>query len=132
MLLDFTKISEEEVTYEVLPEGSYTVTVDKVEEKRSERTGNLYWSIQYKTDDDAIIFDNLVFTDKTLNRVKKLFHLLGLDVSGEFNYEPSDLVGRGMVASVLIEEYTDRNGNDKKKNSIDLWRCTESTEEIPF
>lgn len=121
MLIDYTKISDEPTTFEILPEGNYNVVVADVQRKTSEKSGNEYWAITFWTEDRAKIFDNLVFTDKTLNRVKKMFKNLGLPVDGAYDYEPADLIGRKMVAAVLIEEYTDRQGTTKQKNTIDVW-----------
>ena len=121
MLIDFTKVSDEPTTFEILPEGIYNVVVTDIQRKTSEKSGNEYWAITFWTEDRAKIFDNLVFTEKTLNRVKKMFKNLSLPVDGAFDYEPADLIGRKMVAAVLIEEYTDRQGSTKQKNTIDVW-----------
>lgn len=121
MLIDFTKVSDEPTTFEILPEGIYNVVVADIQRKTSEKSGNEYWAITFWTEDRAKIFDNLVFTEKTLNRVKKMFKNLSLPVDGAFDYEPADLIGRKMVAAVLIEEYTDRQGSTKQKNTIDVW-----------
>lgn len=119
MRLDFTKISDEEVTFELLPEGKHVLKVEKVEEKTSSK-GNDFWAITFVDKDDNRIFDNIFFTDKTLNRVKKMFKILGLDVDGTFDYQPDDLLGCYINAEVLIESYT-YNGVEKQKNAIDLW-----------
>ena len=119
MRLDFTKISDEEVVYELLPEGKHVLKVEKVEEKTSSK-GNEFWSITFVDKDEARVFDSIFFTDKTLNRVKKMFKCLGLDVDGTFDYQPDDLVGCYINAEVLIEDYV-YNGVAKQKNTIDLW-----------
>ena len=121
MLIDFTKIDDSEVTYELLPEGKHLLKVIKCEKKQSAK-GNTYWAITYQDKDGTNVYDNLAFTEKTLNRVKKCFNNLGLDVSGEFDYAPDDIIGLYMNAEIKIEEYTDGNGNKKQKNAIDLWR----------
>lgn len=121
MRLDFTKISDEEVVYELLPEGKHVLKVEKVEEKTSNK-GNDFWAITFVDKDEARVFDNIFFTDKTLNRVKKMFKCLGLDVDGTFDYQPDDLVGCYINAEVLIEDYLNKEtGKTKQKNTIDLW-----------
>ena len=99
MLINFKNVSDEETVFEVLPEGQYNVKVVSCEEKTSTK-GNTYWAIKYETANGETIFDNLVFTEKTFNRVKKLFKTLGLDVEGEFDYEPNDIIGCYMKAEV--------------------------------
>lgn len=119
MRIDFTKVSDEEVTYELLPEGKHILKVINVEEKMSTK-GNPYWAITFADKDDNRVFENLTFTDKTFNRVKKMFKTLGLDVDGAFDYQPEDIVGLYMNAEILIEDYV-YNGVDKQKNVINLW-----------
>ena len=119
MRLDFTKISDEEVVYELLPEGKHVLKVEKVEEKTSNK-GNNFWAITFVDKDGTRVFDNIFFTDKTLNRVKKMFKCLGLDVDGTIDYQPDDLVGCYINAEILIKDYV-YNGVAKQKNTIDLW-----------
>ena len=121
MLIDFRKIDDSEVTYELLPEGKALLKVIKCEEKQSAK-GNTYWAITYQDKDGTNVYDNLAFTEKTLNRVKKCFSNLGLDVSGSAEYTTDDIIGLYMNAYVKIEDYVDKNGNKKQKNAIDLWR----------
>lgn len=143
MLIDFTKISMEENTFETLAEGKYIVKCTNCESKVSRNTGNEFWSVTYETKDGDKIFDKVFFTEKCLNRVKKLFHTLGLDVETKIEYTPEDIIGCYMNADVSIEEY-DYNGTTRKKNVINLWRCepytvkktttkkVENIDEIPF
>lgn len=146
MLIDFNKVSDEEQTFELLNEGKHLLKVEKVEEKMSSK-GNPYWAITYIDKDQNKVWDNLAFTEKTLNRVKKCFSNLGLDVNGQFDYNADDLIGLYMNAEVKIEDYVDNNGNKKQKNTIDLWQSekyqtttkkapakpkVEDTEEEPF
>lgn len=121
MLIDFTKVSDEETTFELLNEGKHLLKVTKCEPKTS-NNGNEFWSITYEDKDGNRVFDSLFFTEKTLNRVKKCFSNLGLDISGEFDYAPDDILGLYMNAEIKIEDYADKNGNKKQKNTIDLWQ----------
>lgn len=121
MLIDFTKVSDEEMTFELLNEGKHLLKVTKCESKTS-NNGNEFWSITYEDKDGNKVFDSLFFTEKTLNRVKKCFSNLGLDISGEFDYAPDDILGLYMNAEIKIEDYIDKNGNKKQKNTIDLWQ----------
>lgn len=122
MLLNLKDVEMEETTYSLLPEGTYDVKVTSCEEKTSSK-GNVFWNLTYETSNGDKIYDNIYFTEKTLNRVKKLFHTLGLDVDSENDYQPEDLIGCYMKAAITVETYTDKSGNDKQKNVIDLWNC---------
>ena len=121
MKIDFTKVSDEEQTFELLNEGKHLLKVVKCEEKTS-NNGNEFWFITYEDKDKTKVWDSLFFTEKTLNRVKKCFSNLGLDVEGEFDYTPEDILGLFMNAEIKIEDYVDKNGNKKQKNTIDLWQ----------
>ena len=121
MLIDFRTISDEEQTFELLNEGKHLLKVTKCEPKTS-NNGNEFWSITYEDKDGNKVFDSLFFTEKTLNRVKKCFSNLGLDINGEFDYAPDDILGLYMNAEIKIEDYVDKNGNKKQKNTIDLWQ----------
>jgi len=121
MKIDFRTISDEEVSYELLSEGLHLLKVVKVEEKTS-NNGNEFWFITYQDKEGTKVWDSLFFTEKTLNRVKKCFSNLGLDVSGEADYLADDIVGLYMNAYVQIEDYVDKNGNKKQKNTINLWQ----------
>ena len=121
MLINFKNVSDEETVFELLPEGKALLKVIKCEEKQSAK-GNTYWAITYQDKDGTNVYDNLAFTEKTLNRVKKCFSNLGLDVSGSAEYTTDDIIGLYMNAYVKIEDYVDKNGNKKQKNAIDLWR----------
>ena len=121
MRIDFSKVDDSEVTYELLNEGKHLLKVTKCEEKQS-NNGNEFWSITYEDKDGNRVFDSLFFTEKTLNRVKKCFSNLGLDVTGSADYASDDILGLYMDAYIKIEDYVDKNGNKKQKNTIDLWQ----------
>lgn len=146
MMIDFTTVSDEQVTYELLPEGQTLLKVVDCK-KDTTKNGNEVWNFTYENKDGSKVWDGLVFTPKTLNRVKKCFSNLGLDVSGKFDYQPEDTIGLYMNAYVQIEDYVDKNGSKKQKNIIDLWQSekyqstakkapakpkVEDTEEEPF
>lgn len=120
MLIDFTTVSDEETTYELLTEGKHLLKVTSCEKKET-KNGNEMFAIVLEDKEGTKVFDNLVFTEKTLNRVKKYFSNLGLDVSGKFDYQPEDIIGLYMNAEIKIENY-DYNGKSGQRNTIDLWQ----------
>ena len=121
MMIDFTTISDEQVVYELLPEGQTLLKVVDCK-KDTTKNGNEVWNFTYENKEGSKVWDNLIFTPNTLNRVKKCFSNLGLNVNGKFEYEPEDTIGLYTNAYVVIEEYTNKNGERKQKNSIDLWQ----------
>ena len=121
MLIDFSQVSDEETVFELLNEGKHLLKVVSCESTQSSK-GNEMWKIVFEDKEGNKVWDNIVYTDKTLNRIKKYFSNLGLDVSGSANYTPDDILGLYMNAEIKIEDYVDKNGNKKQKNTIDLWQ----------
>lgn len=121
MLIDFSQVSDEETVFELLNEGKHLLKVVSCESTQSSK-GNEMWKIVFEDKEGNKVWDNIVYTDKTLNRVKKYFSNLGLDVTGSADYTPDDIIGLYMNAEIKIEDYVDKNGNKKQKNTIDLWQ----------
>jgi len=125
MKINFNKVSDEESSFELLEEGMYLAKIVKIEEKES-KSGNDMWAITFETEDEQKVFDYLVFTEKTLNRVKKYYSLCGFDfgkIGDEYEPETDDLLNKQMKISVTIEDYTNGQGVKKQSNKIDLFRC---------
>ena len=64
------------------------------------------------------IFDNMVFSEKALKRVKLICSRLGLDVSGELDLTPDMLKGRACLVTVETQEYVNDEGRNKKRNVV--------------
>ena len=140
MEINWDKVSDEQTpAYEPLPEGDYVFTVEQCEEKESLK-GNEYWALELSVDGEekAKVFFNLFFTEKTLNNCKHFFKQLGLNPKGTNHIIPLDVIGKSFKGTLSIVEYTDRNGNKKLKNDLDVWSVSAvkkdivDKEEIPF
>jgi hypothetical protein len=64
------------------------------------------------------VFDNLVFNPKGMKRVKLLCGVLGFDLDGEVDLEPSAILGADCSLTVETQGYTDRKGNTRKKSAV--------------
>ena len=86
-----------------LPEGQYLCRLAEVEEA-STQYGDDMWKIRFVVAEGAsqgrYIFDNLVFSEAALKRVKLVCSRLGLDVSGEVELTPDLLRDRTCLVSV--------------------------------
>ena len=104
-----------------LPEGQYLCRLAEVEEA-STQYGDDMWKIRFVVAEGAsqgrYIFDNLVFSEAALKRVKLVCSRLGLDVSGEVELTPDLLRDRTCLVSVEIEDYEDSEGNIKQRNAV--------------
>lgn len=122
--IDMDKIPDND-TREPLPDGTYRVELTKIEEKTT-KNGDEMWNLDFTVRDKKFsgrhIFDNLVFSDAAMKRVKLVCSRLGLNVKGEVDLVPSMLLHREALVSVIIEdrEIVDDTGKTKRihRNSV--------------
>ena len=118
--IDFSNVDDAQ-DYSPLPAGRYLVTLTEVEEAKT-KYGDEMWKLRFVVDEGQYkgryIFDNLVFSDAALKRVKLICSRLGLDVSGELDLTPGLITGRRCYVSVEIEEYTDQDGDSRSRNVV--------------
>ena len=118
--IDFDK-HEEPSDYSPIPEGEYLVEVEKVEE-RSTNAGDEMWSLTFAVVEGEYagrkVWDNMVFSEAAMGRVKLICSRMGLSVKGEVDLKPSMLMGRRVIVDTYHEEYEDNDGNTKTKSSI--------------
>ena len=118
--IDFSKVDDVQ-DFSPLPDGKYLCRLSEIEES-STQYGDEMWKLRFEVIQGEhigrFIFDNMVFSEAALKRVKLICSRLGLDVSGEIDLTPSLLEGRKCYVSVLTEEYEDNEGNIKKRNIV--------------
>ena len=108
--------------FTVIPEGDYVAEIAKVEEKTTKK-GDDMWNVQFKITEGehkgASIFTFLVFNEGGYGNIKKLYKEIGgFDMAKAHNCVPSDIEGEKVIISVVIGEYTNKNGDKVKNNSI--------------
>jgi hypothetical protein len=107
--------------YTPLPKGRYFCRVDSIKESFTQH-GDELWNVRYVVVDGPhkgrSVFDNLVFSEKAMKRVKYVCARLGVDVSGEIDLTPEMLVGKSCLVSVEIESYPDDEGKEKLRNRV--------------
>lgn len=118
--IDFSKIDDVQ-DFSPLPDGKYLCKLAGIEEA-STQYGDEMWKLRFEVikgeHTGRFIFDNLVFSEAAMKRVKLICSRLGLDVSSEIEITPELLEGRKCYVSVLTEEYEDNEGNNKKRNVV--------------
>jgi hypothetical protein len=90
------------------------------------KNGNEMWAMTYEIlDQDSDfygkkLFDNIVFSPNTMNRVKLIFESFDVDMSlGDRDYGPDDILQSiAKVQVTHIETYQDKEGRDKEKSVI--------------
>lgn len=132
-------------SFKVPEPGIYMIKVIDGEKKYT-KNGNEMWQMKYEIIQQGNfygtqIYENIVFSDKTMNRVKLIFDALEINMSeGERDYEYFELIDKVCFVKIEKELYTDNFGNEKWKAKVSFdgyyplkdKKQKESLEDIPF
>lgn len=113
---------DENKSFTVIPEGEYPAEIVKVEETKTKNEDDM-WKVQFKIIDGehkgTSIFTYLVFNEGGYGNIKKLYKEIGgFNMAKTHNCVPADIEGENVIISVTIGEYTNKNGEKVKNNSI--------------
>lgn len=118
--IDFNNVDDVQ-DFSPLPDGKYLCRVAEVEEAATQY-GDEMWKLRFAVESGPhrgrYIFDNMVFSDAAMKRVKLICSRLGLDISRELDLTPALIKGRSCYVTVETEEYEDQEGNAKKRNVV--------------
>jgi hypothetical protein len=118
--------------FEPLPDGRYLCRINDIK-VASTQSGDEMWKLSLEVLRGEWagrrIFDNLVFSEKALSRVKLVCSSLGVDVSGEVILEPSTIMGKRCWVEVRTEEYVDAEGILRMRNSVPYGGYQEASED---
>jgi len=142
--VDFANVDDAQ-DFTPVPEGEYLCELAHVDEQNTQY-GDEMWRLRWKIIDGEhagrYIFDNLIFSDAAMSRVKLVCKRLGLDVSGEADLTPDKLMDKPVFITVTIVQYTDNEGKVKDRNNVPFagYKAAEGhipterteEEEIPF
>jgi hypothetical protein len=123
--IDFNTVDDVE-DYSPLPEGEYPCCLVDIDPERKTQYGDEMWRLKFKIAEGDFegrnIFDNMVFSEQAMKRVKLICSRLGLNTSGKVNLTPDMLIGHTALVTVGVESYeaTDDNGSSrtKKRNVV--------------
>jgi Protein of unknown function (DUF669) len=110
MHFDFSSVDDVE-SYISVPEGVHNCRIAEVREGRS-RDGSVRWSFRLEVLDGdyagrTAAWDSFTWSERGVYRVKKVLDALGLDVRGELEIDPADLVNLQARVKVEPEERED-------------------------
>lgn len=110
MQYDFSRIDDID-SFISIPEGRYACRVAEVREGVS-RDGSPRWSLRLEVAVGDYAgrtagWDSLTWSERGIRRVKHVLDALGLDVSGQVEIVPTDLLGREVLATFQSEERED-------------------------
>lgn len=118
--VDFSTIDDVQ-DFTPLPAGKYLCKLIGVEEARTQYDDEM-WKLRFQVIDGEhsgrFVFDNLVFSEAALKRVKLICSRLGLDVTGETNLTPDMIKDHTCWLTVQTEEYEDDEGRSKTRNIV--------------
>ena len=119
--VDFSTI-DEAGDFTPLPEGKYVCRLESVDDNQTTQFGDEMWRMQFKVIKgeykNRYIFDNMVFSEKAMPRVKLICSRMGLDVSGAVELTTDLLIGRAVVIEITTEDYTDEQEKTRKRNVV--------------
>jgi hypothetical protein len=110
MRFDFSSVDDVD-SYVFVPEGEHNCRVADVREGTS-RDGSVRWSFRLEVLDGewagrTAAWDSLTWSERGVYRVKKVLEALGLDVKGELEIDPQDLLNLQARVRVVPEERED-------------------------
>lgn len=110
MHFDFRSVDDID-SFVSVPQGVHVCRVAEVREGRA-RDGSIRWSFRLEVVDGewagrTAAWDSLTWSERGVHRVKKVLEALGVDVRGELDIEPADLVGLRARVQVEPEERED-------------------------
>lgn len=117
-------------SFEVLPAGEYSVTINSAEERQS-KAGNemMEIAVQVSAGQHAgrKLWYYIVYDDYALNKFGSLLSSLGMDFSAEMQIRPSDLIGKS--GTVKVRHRLDDKGAERAE--IHYWTCPDRRLEQP-
>lgn len=118
--VDFSHIDDVQ-DFTPLPAGKYLCKLVEVEEANTQY-GDEMWKLRFQVIEGKhtgrYVFDNMVFSEAAIKRVKLICGRLGLNVSGELDLTPDLIKNRSCYLTVQTEEYEDDEGNRKMRNVV--------------
>lgn len=114
---------EDTQTFAPLPEGAYVVEVAEVYPDKTTKNGDEMWRIEFEILEGQYrgrkLFDNMVFSQKAMPRVKYVCSKLGIETKGTKELTPADIYRRKCLLTTTVEDRIDeQTGIVRKQNRI--------------
>lgn len=113
--LDFSNIDKREP----LPEGTYQVSVTKVEQSTAKTSGNALLKVAFAVMDEGFekrkLFTNLVLQDNCMWKVAEFLGAVGLPCDAMVDIDTDELIGLTCSVKVAQREYQGEIQNEIKK-----------------
>ena len=107
---------------DMIPAGIYRGSIVSAEEVIAKSSGNEMISLTWEVDGNhALIYDNLVFTEKAAWKIDTLLKATGhapANKGDEIELNADDMIGWAAPLNVGVDKYVDGAGNEREKNVI--------------
>lgn len=123
MEYDFSSVEDDRDEFVLVPEGVYEVRIAEARESRG-RDGNEHWGLRLEVlsgdwAGKTAAWDWLVWSERGVSRIKRVFRALGIDVEGTVSLSPHDLIDRKARVMVGVEEREDSlTGRSTLRNRV--------------
>lgn len=119
--VDFPGV-EDAQDFSPLPDGPYLCALTAIDDTKTTQGGDEMWDLRFTVEEGECrgrhIYDRISFGKKALPRVKLLCSRVGIDVTAALLVTPKLLRGKRVWVTVETEPYTDKQGQEKKRNSV--------------
>ncbi len=110
MRYDFSTVEETD-SFVTIPEGVHVCRVAEARVGQS-RDGSERWRLRLEVAEGewagrTAAWDSITWSERGIHRVKKVLEALGIDVRGEVELAPADLVGRRARVTLEPEQWED-------------------------
>ena len=103
--------------FEPLPEGNYTVKIEKIQETTTKKSGLPLIKIRYKVIDEGKFKNRILFDQITLFEgdapgagiTKHFLHVIGQPYQGDFEIDPGAWVDAELQVKIVIDKQYDSN-----------------------
>lgn len=126
--LDWNSTIEAESSFIVLPEGDYPFTIEKMERSRHNGSEKIpacpkaivHFAVTAPDGKVVHVQENYLLHTKMEWKLSELFAAIGMKAKGEkAQMQWNNIIGKSGVCKLMINEYEDKNGNERENNKID-------------
>ena len=118
--IDFSTVNDI-ADFDPVPDGQYLCTITDIESGLTKK-GDDMWTLRLRIEggehNGRLLFDNIIFSDRALPRVKRIFACCGVDVSGEVDLDQVMLLDKRVFVETFQEEREEDTGHRKVRNKI--------------
>ncbi len=124
------KESDGSAGYTVMEPGPATATIVEIVKMHSQNDNPMVKLVMEceRGSDVSLVYDNIVLIPSCEWKARQFFKALGLLKTGERFRFRWDLEGMSLPVMLDLEDYQDKEGNDRKRNTIKCYRTIKGSD----